>query len=503
VGGLRGVTAQGELFRRGDVDLSGEVDISDGVSVFDYLFLGGEEPGCLDAMDSNDDGQHDIADGIFILNFLFLGGPIMPAPSPDAPCAGLDPTSDAIGCESGELSGTALPEVEIFGAFAPPEGVRQRSRDLLDVNGDGHYVVREGEPFVLLLEARRNEISRAPFSLVSQATGVGDPSVLDVRCDLDIGDPRNGGVAAGENLATRFGVDIDRWTDPVYLLDHLALRLPGDDATSPSAGVYRFTARVSDDECSISEEFVVFVRVETSRAPVIRMHVEDRSAKGSVPLQHHEGSGGARFRDGGAHWLVVEIRPNPHGGPAADSSSLRLIADPPFAGGADFTAQLEEAPAAPGIFTMRLEDPWIPATGNTRLEASVDAVSEGLSSTSTLTLEIEADYAIDVQPVWNLRCTGCHEQPNNFQGLELVASDVEGVRRGIVNRFASQPDVDSFSARLVRPYLPESSYLWRKITGTHTAPGVGGEGTRMPQGEAPLTAEQLHTIRSWILQGGQ
>lgn len=497
------MSGQGELFRRGDVDQSGGVDISDGVSVFDYLFLGGEEPGCLDAMDSNDDGQHDLADGIFILNFLFLGGPIMPPPSPDGLCAGLDPTPDAIGCESGELPGTALPEVELLGMFAPPEGVRQRGREILDVNGDGEYVALEGQPFVLLLEARRNELTRAPFALVSPATGVGDPALLDVRCDLDLGDPLNGGVAAGENLATLFCVDIDPWTDRVYLLDHLALRLPGDDATSPAAGVYRFTARVSDEECSISEEFAVSVRVEASRAPVVRMHVEDRSAEGSVPLQHHEGSGGARLADGGAHWLVVEVLPNPHGGPAPDPSSLSLVADPPFAAGADLTAQLEEAPQAPGRFTMRLEDPWFPATGNTRLEASVDSVSEQLSSMSTLTLEVESDYAIDVQPVWNLRCTGCHEQPNNFQGLELVAPDAESVRRGIVNRYASQPDIDSFSARLIRPYLPESSYLWRKVTGTHTAPGVGGEGTRMPRGEDPLTAEQLHTIRSWILQGGQ
>jgi len=502
-GGMRVDGGGDERFVRGDVDQGGEVDISDGVAVFDYLFLGGDEPPCLDAVDSNDDGQIDLADGIYILNFLFLGGPIPPLPSPGGPCGGPDPTADALGCAAGVPAGAAPPEVELFAALAPPAGVRQRCRELLGVNGDGEYVVAEGQPFVLLLEARRNESSRAPFSLISAVTGVGDPLVLDVRCDRDLGDPRSGGVAAGAPLAPLFGVDIDPWIDRVYLLDHVAMRIGGDGARSPVPGVYRFTARVTDDECSTSQAFSTSVRVNASRAPVIRMRMEDRSVEGGAPMQHHEGSGGARLAQGGEPWLVVEVAANPHGGPVPDLAALTLTADPPFAGGADLTSRLDELPGSPGVRILRLEAPWYPATGNTRLEAGVGTVGEALGAAASLTLEVEVDYARDVQPIWDLRCTGCHEWPNNFQGLELVGLDAESVRRGVVNRFASQPDLASFAARLVRPHLPGSSYLWRKIVGTQGAPGVGGTGSRMPRGEDPLSAEHLHTIRSWIVQGGQ
>ena len=47
--------------------------------MLNWLFLGGPEPGCQDAMDFNADGRLNIADGISGLNYLFLGGPPPPA----------------------------------------------------------------------------------------------------------------------------------------------------------------------------------------------------------------------------------------------------------------------------------------------------------------------------------------------------------------------------------------------------------------------------------------
>lgn len=85
----------GTPFRRGDSNQDRAHDISDAISVFEFLFLGGDAPECLDAADSNDDGAVDISDGISLLGYLFLGG-TPPAP-PFEQCAE-DPTDDAIGC---------------------------------------------------------------------------------------------------------------------------------------------------------------------------------------------------------------------------------------------------------------------------------------------------------------------------------------------------------------------------------------------------------------------
>jgi sugar lactone lactonase YvrE len=85
-------------FQRADVDASGSLEITDPIALLNYQFLGGEEPTCLDAADSNDDEKLDISDAVYILSYLFLGGA---APSlPSGEC-GVDPTGeDLLGCLS-------------------------------------------------------------------------------------------------------------------------------------------------------------------------------------------------------------------------------------------------------------------------------------------------------------------------------------------------------------------------------------------------------------------
>jgi hypothetical protein len=89
--------SQGVAFRRGNFNQDAAVDISDGVSVLNFLFMGGAAPGCFSAADANDDGKVDISDGIFTLTYLFLGGKSIP--DPFSTC-GLDPTPDSLTCES-------------------------------------------------------------------------------------------------------------------------------------------------------------------------------------------------------------------------------------------------------------------------------------------------------------------------------------------------------------------------------------------------------------------
>ncbi|MBI4583746.1 MAG: hypothetical protein HY717_06960 [Planctomycetes bacterium] len=70
-------------FIRGDADGSGAVDLSDAVNILTTLFLGGEAPPCLEALDADGTAAIDLSDAIYILTFLFLGGPEPANPYPD------------------------------------------------------------------------------------------------------------------------------------------------------------------------------------------------------------------------------------------------------------------------------------------------------------------------------------------------------------------------------------------------------------------------------------
>ena len=85
-------------FRRGDGDGNGSVALEDVVHCLPYLFEDGEPPACFDAVDVNDDGVVNISDPIWSLMFQFRGGSEIPSPG-SATC-GVDPTVDALTCES-------------------------------------------------------------------------------------------------------------------------------------------------------------------------------------------------------------------------------------------------------------------------------------------------------------------------------------------------------------------------------------------------------------------
>ncbi len=84
---------------RGDANGDKLVDITDGISILDFLFLGGRVPPCFDAADADDSGGDslDISDAVSLFGFLFLGSiPALPAPGHET--CGPDPTTDGLGC---------------------------------------------------------------------------------------------------------------------------------------------------------------------------------------------------------------------------------------------------------------------------------------------------------------------------------------------------------------------------------------------------------------------
>ncbi|MBI4606203.1 MAG: hypothetical protein HY721_29910 [Planctomycetes bacterium] len=75
------------------------IDISDAIFLLSFLFLGGPQPPCMDAADSNDDGKADISDAVRTLGYLFGGGTTEVTLPPPWPELGPDPTADDLSCD--------------------------------------------------------------------------------------------------------------------------------------------------------------------------------------------------------------------------------------------------------------------------------------------------------------------------------------------------------------------------------------------------------------------
>jgi hypothetical protein len=95
---IEGAVIQPETtFQRGDPNADGRRDISDALFVLGFLFLGESGLGCKKSADANDSGGVDLSDAVYFLKYLFLGGP---EPRPPFLECGVDPTPDALACES-------------------------------------------------------------------------------------------------------------------------------------------------------------------------------------------------------------------------------------------------------------------------------------------------------------------------------------------------------------------------------------------------------------------
>jgi len=138
-------------------------------------------------------------------------------------------------------------------------------------------------------------------------------------------------------------------------------------------------------------------------------------------------------------------------------------------------------------------------TGGTANSAGSRAV--GGSSTSSLSSEptVGATMA-DVQAIFTQHCVTCHDASKlglpAFPGLPLT----EGAAyAALVNRPASE----SCGGTLVVPGQPDQSYLMQKLT--NDAPCSGAHMPRPFESGivVPLTADEIATIRSWIVAGAK
>ena len=100
-------------------------------------------------------------------------------------------------------------------------------------------------------------------------------------------------------------------------------------------------------------------------------------------------------------------------------------------------------------------------------------------------------FARDIVPILKKKCVMCH----------LTGQEPGKMKLPPRTAYASLVGMKSLETPLnrVEPGKPDSSYLVRKLEGTHGE--VGGSGERMPMSGDPLPPADLATIRRWIEQG--
>lgn len=97
-----------------------------------------------------------------------------------------------------------------------------------------------------------------------------------------------------------------------------------------------------------------------------------------------------------------------------------------------------------------------------------------------------------VQPILDANCVACHQTGSAQQGLVLES----GLAFGALAKSSSELP----SMKLIQPGSADTSYLFRKVSGSHM--DVGGKGARMPLGGA-LQADDVDTIQRWIAAGAK
>jgi hypothetical protein len=137
-----------------------------------------------------------------------------------------------------------------------------------------------------------------------------------------------------------------------------------------------------------------------------------------------------------------------------------------------------------------------PTSTTTTTDATTDDLPTGgeTGPTEPGTTGDGLGHAADIQPIWDANCvTGCHTPGGEASGWFVLSGDP-------YDTLISQASFELDGMQLIVPGVPEQSYLWHKINGTHLA--IGGVGNRMPPPPASgLPQAAIDAIGQWILEG--
>jgi len=102
-------------------------------------------------------------------------------------------------------------------------------------------------------------------------------------------------------------------------------------------------------------------------------------------------------------------------------------------------------------------------------------------------------FSNQVQPIFTSNCalSGCHAGASAIYGQDLSAGHA-------YSSTVNVPSYENSKIMRIKPYQPDSSYLYLKITG---ASGISG--VRMPYQRSPLDSADILTIKAWINQGAK
>lgn len=102
-------------------------------------------------------------------------------------------------------------------------------------------------------------------------------------------------------------------------------------------------------------------------------------------------------------------------------------------------------------------------------------------------------YAGDIQPMLSARCASCHQEG----GLaDLVGITMRTTPNEAPASMVNQPSAQNAALTLIVPGNADASLVYQKVSSD--SPPVG---MRMPSLGAPLTSEELASLRDWINQG--
>lgn len=115
---------------------------------------------------------------------------------------------------------------------------------------------------------------------------------------------------------------------------------------------------------------------------------------------------------------------------------------------------------------------------------------EALNDTQPDLIVEDPTHDVDIQPIWDSGCAGCHTNGGVTEDLSLddgFAATVEVTATQVDSMVLVSTDGD-----------PDSSYLWLKLQGTHA--DAGGSGTAMPP-TGSLDEVAMQNVQNWLEDG--
>ena len=132
----------------------------------------------------------------------------------------------------------------------------------------------------------------------------------------------------------------------------------------------------------------------------------------------------------------------------------------------------------------------VPSTNPTSTATPIQTSITPIPTPATATVP-GVSFVKDVQTVFSVKCTTCHNNSSRLGGLSLENGSAYN---NLVNAKSSESELNRVTAG-----SPDKSYLLNKVLGTQGQ--AGGSGLQMPSAGPRLPQDQINLIQQWISEG--